>query len=73
MESPTVLRSFMSSPLSTTPYSSLDDLGKLDQVERVDVELLEGRLPGDLVGVGAEAGERLDDAGLDLICGNCCH
>ena len=51
----------------------LDDLRQLDEVERVDVELLEGRLAADLVCVRAEAGERLDDAGLNLICGYCCH
>ena len=33
----------------------LDDLGQLDQVERVDVERLEGGVAGDLVGLGAEA------------------
>ena len=47
----------------------LDDLRELDQVERVDVELLERRRRGVIwLGVGAEARKRLDDPGLDLLC-----
>src|SRR5215218_2809668 len=51
----------------------LDDLSQLDEVERVDVELLERRLARDLLDVGAEARERLDDARLDGLwgCGGC--
>src|SRR6202035_3128645 len=43
----------------------LNDLGELDEIERIDIELLEGGVAGDLIGLGAEARERLDDAGLD--------
>ena len=45
----------------------LDDLGQLDEIERVDVELLERGLAGDLVCIGAEARQDLDDSCLDLL------
>src|SRR6185312_8217023 len=51
----------------------LDDLRQLDEVERVDVELFERRLARDLLDVGAEARERLDDARLDGVWSCDCH
>src|SRR3954451_5507671 len=48
----------------------LDDLAEFDEVERVDVEGLEGRLEGDVVRLGAELLERLEDARLDGFAGD---
>ena len=44
----------------------LDDLRELDQVERVDVEALEGRLAGDLA-LGADLLEAVEDHLLDRL------
>ncbi len=63
----------MSSPLISTPYSSCDDLAELDEVQRVDVERLEGRVGRDVVGLGAELLEGGEDAGLDLVLGDGCR
>src|SRR3954462_4738372 len=52
----------------------LDDLRQLGEVERVDVELLEGRLTLDRGRLRAERLERLIDGRLDLGCiGGCGH
>ena len=50
--SPTVFSSLMSSAFSSHAVVLLGDLGELDEVERVDVELLEGRVAGDGGGRG---------------------
>ena len=47
----------------------LDDLRELGEVERVDVELLERRVARDLVGVGAELRERVEDDASRLLRG----
>ena len=49
----------------------LDDLRQLDEVERVHVERLEGRLAVDLARLGAERDERRGDALLDFLA--CCR
>ena len=43
----------------------LDDLRHLDEIERVDVEGLQGRLTRDLVALGADLGQAVRDHALD--------
>ena len=66
MASPTVLSSFMSSPLSTTPYSSSTIWASSTRSSESMSSSSKVAVAGDLALVGAEAGQRLDDAALDL-------
>ena len=61
--------SFSVVALELDAVAVLDDLAQFDQVERVDVERLEGRVAGDLFRLGAELGQFVDDGLLDLIGG----
>src|SRR3954465_6680025 len=50
----------------------LDDLRELDQVERIHVERLEGRIRLDRIALGAELDESLGDPLLDRVLARCC-
>ena len=51
----------------------LDDLGDLHEVKRIDIELLEARLPRDLP-LGADLLQAVEDDLLDTLgCGLCWH
>src|SRR4051812_43963359 len=52
------------------PVVLLDDLRELDEVERVDVELLPGGLAADRGRIGAELDQRAGQTGLDLLGGD---
>ena len=64
MASPTVLIVLDVVALELDAVLVLDDLRELDEVERVDVELLRGSRRGEIcVALGAELRERVEDAG----------
>src|SRR5213075_766668 len=50
----------------------LDDLGQLDEVQRVDVEVLEGRLPRDRLALGSQLSEAVEDHLLDVLRTHLC-
>ena len=57
---------------TSIPYSSSIDLGELDQVERVDVEVSELRSAGESLAVLAELDQRVDHASFELLLGCVC-